>query len=98
MLKEIYEQPQIARTLISEHSKQFALDEPAFDESGITIVACGTSCHASLIAKFVIEELTGIPVRVETASEINYRRQLLGASQVIGISHTLYPRVRPGPL
>jgi len=91
MLKEIYEQPQIARSLISKlGSKQWPSSDPAltFDGSGITIMACGTSYHAGLIAKYIIEELIQIPVRVEIASEINSRKRLLRSRYVIGISQS----------
>src|SRR6266852_2909006 len=44
----------------------------------ITIIACGTSWHAGLVGREIIEELAGIPVQVEYASEYRYRRQVHG--------------------
>ena len=43
------------------------------------ILACGTSYHAGLIGKYVIEELTDMPVRVELASEVNHRDRVVNA-------------------
>jgi glucosamine--fructose-6-phosphate aminotransferase (isomerizing) len=51
-------------------------------------VACGTSYHASLVGKYVIEKLTDIPVRVEYASEFNYHNTPLTRSLVIGITQS----------
>jgi glutamine---fructose-6-phosphate transaminase (isomerizing) len=55
----------------------------------IVIVACGTSWHAGLVGRHVIEELSGIPVSVEYASEYRYRRQLrLPGTVTIAISQS----------
>jgi len=55
----------------------------------IEIVACGTSWHAGLVGRHVLEELTGIPVSVEYASEYRYRRQLrLPGTVTIAISQS----------
>src|SRR2546425_290644 len=55
----------------------------------IVIVACGTSWHAGLVGRHVIEELAGIPVSVEYASEFRYRRQvLLSGTLTIAISQS----------
>ncbi|HHH79833.1 MAG TPA: glutamine--fructose-6-phosphate transaminase (isomerizing) [Thermoplasmatales archaeon] len=81
MLKEIYEQPHAIqhslRGRISEigqsvkfNGKVEGLLHGDFDS--ISIVACGTSFYAGLIGKYIIEELTGIPVSVELASEYRY--------------------------
>ena len=86
MLKEICEQPETVRStlrgrLLFEHGTA-RLDglnlspEEARDVSRIVVVACGTSWHAGLVGRHVLEELTGIPVQVEYGSEYRYRRQL----------------------
>ncbi|MDH5371253.1 MAG: glutamine--fructose-6-phosphate transaminase (isomerizing), partial [Gammaproteobacteria bacterium] len=83
MLKEIYEQPSaIAETLEGRLSKDKVLDScfgpkaiEIFDKiKSIQILACGTSYHAGLIAKYGIESVTSLPVNVEVASEFRYRR------------------------
>jgi glucosamine--fructose-6-phosphate aminotransferase (isomerizing) len=52
------------------------------------ILACGTSYHAGLVAKYVIEELLDIPVRVELASEVNHRDRVISVSNAIAISQS----------
>jgi glucosamine--fructose-6-phosphate aminotransferase (isomerizing) len=83
MLKEIYEQPRaIADTLagrIREDINDIALDGIGFSEAELQsirkvfLVACGTSWHAALVGKFLIEKLARIPVEVDIASEFRYR-------------------------
>jgi glucosamine--fructose-6-phosphate aminotransferase (isomerizing) len=87
MLKEICEQPQsVQSTLRGRLLFQEGITRlnglnltPAECEriSRIVIVACGTSWHAGLVGRHVLEELTGIPVDVEYASEFRYRPQIL---------------------
>jgi glucosamine--fructose-6-phosphate aminotransferase (isomerizing) len=83
MLKEIYEQPSaIAETLEGRLGKDTVLDSSfgpkaveIFDKiKSIQIIACGTSYHAGLIAKYGIESVTSLPVNVEVASEFRYRK------------------------
>lgn len=83
MLKEIYEQPiAIADTLEGRLGKDTVLDSSfgpkaieIFDKiKSIQIIACGTSYHAALIAKYGIESVTSLPVNVEVASEFRYRK------------------------
>ncbi len=86
MLKEICEQPDTVhstlrgRLLFEEGTARLGGLGLAPDEcrhlSRIVIVACGTSWHAGLVGRHVLEELTGLPVQVEYASEYRYRRQL----------------------
>ncbi|MFN0067618.1 MAG: glutamine--fructose-6-phosphate transaminase (isomerizing), partial [Limisphaerales bacterium] len=83
MLKEIHAQPQTARHVLrgrldrEELTARFgglnlsAAELRAVDR--VVIVACGTSWHAGLLGEYVIEELAGIPVEVEYASEFPYR-------------------------
>ncbi|TWI57693.1 glucosamine--fructose-6-phosphate aminotransferase (isomerizing) [Pseudomonas duriflava] len=83
MLKEIHEQPAVVqRTLESRLGDAQVLVEafgPQAEElfkrvRNIQIVACGTSYHAGLVARYWLEGLTGIPCQVEVASEFRYRR------------------------
>jgi glucosamine--fructose-6-phosphate aminotransferase (isomerizing) len=83
MLKEIFEQPRAIRdtTLgrISLETGKVFLDEMKIDDeefrqaSGINIAACGTSWHAALAGKYMIERLARVPVEVDYASEYRYR-------------------------
>ena len=93
MLKEIHEQPRVIRDSLGE----CALSTEPLIDLGLTldmnledllIIACGTSYHAGLIGKCVIEELLGIPVRVELASEFNHRRQTTGTTTAIAITQS----------
>lgn len=83
MLKEIHEQPEaIANTLEGRISETAVLEQafgPGASEilakaQGIHIIACGTSYHAGLVARYWIESLAGIPCNVEIASEYRYRQ------------------------
>src|SRR2546421_986101 len=88
MLKEIYEQPRTIRdtTLgrVSQDSGQVFLDEMQVtaDEfkamKKLNITACGTSWHAGLAGKFMIETLARVPVEVDYASEWRYRDPIMG--------------------
>ncbi len=89
MLKEIYEQPRTIRDTtigrVSQDSGQIFLDEMhvGADEfkalKKINIIACGTSWHAGLAGKFMIESLARVPVEVDYASEWRYRDPIMGA-------------------
>ena len=85
MLKEIYEQPRAMRDTMAEWIKD---PERLLEDCGIPleattgmrrlqIVACGTSYHAALIGKYVIESLARVPVDVEIASEYRYRKPVI---------------------
>jgi glutamine---fructose-6-phosphate transaminase (isomerizing) len=71
MQKEIFEQPAAVRATLQEK-----LDFSLEDVKSILILACGTSFHAGLVARYWIEELCGIPCHVEIASEYRYRRSV----------------------
>ena len=82
MLKEIHEQPAAIARTIKECVVENKLLESAFGTmapkvfgrvKAVTIVACGTSYHAGLVARHWIEELCRLPCTVETASEFRYR-------------------------
>src|SRR4051812_40625185 len=88
MLKEIFEQPRAVRdTLlgrVGQESGRIFLDEMditprQFQEfRSVKIVACGTSWHAALAGKFMIEKLARIPVEVDYGSEFRYRDPIVG--------------------
>ena len=87
MLKEIYEQPRaiadtIAGRIREDHGEVFLeglnLDDATLEGlERIYIVACGTSWHAALVGKFMIEKHARIPVEVDIASEFRYRDPLV---------------------
>jgi len=87
MLKEIFEQPEAIINTVSGRitPDTGAIDLPEIRLSDlelqaverIAIVACGTSWHAALVAKYWIEKWVGIPVEVDIASEFRYRRLLI---------------------
>ncbi|HKY32677.1 MAG TPA: glutamine--fructose-6-phosphate transaminase (isomerizing) [Candidatus Polarisedimenticolia bacterium] len=88
MLKEIYEQPRAIRdTLVGRYSLETGriyLDEVEMGEdqfksfSKVNLVACGTSWHAALIGKFLIEKFARLPVEVDIGSEFRYRDPIVG--------------------
>ena len=87
MLKEIFEQPQAITNTISGRidPESGVVDIPEIGISDediknidrIFLVACGTSWHAALVAKYWIEKYAGIPVEVDIASEFRYRKLLI---------------------
>jgi len=94
MLKEIYEQPRSVRDTvqgrISLDSGQVFLDEFSniteadFKRfSSIKIAACGTSWHAGLAGKYMIEQLARVPVDVDYASEFRYRNPVMGEDDLL---------------
>ncbi|HSH14147.1 MAG TPA: glutamine--fructose-6-phosphate transaminase (isomerizing), partial [Desulfurivibrionaceae bacterium] len=93
MLKEIFEQPQaILNTIrgrLAPETGEVSLPEANLDEEylrslkRIALVACGTSWHAALVAKYWLEKWTGVPVEVDIASEFRYRRLLLDESVLV---------------
>ena len=93
MLKEIHEQPRSLReTLagrISPDLKRVVLDEANIPDEAlkkikrIHIVACGTSWHAALVGKFLIEDFARIPVEIDYGSEFRYRNPLVDKSSVV---------------
>jgi glucosamine--fructose-6-phosphate aminotransferase (isomerizing) len=93
MQKEIFEQPRSVRdtTLgrISQETGQVFLDDMAISEQDfknfrdVKIVACGTSWHAGLAGKFMIERLAHLPVEVDYGSEFRYRDPILDEKSLI---------------
>ncbi len=92
MMKEIHEQPNaIAETLEGRINKKRVLEEAfgvgaseIFDQvKGVHIIACGTSYHAGMIARYWFESLAGIPCSVEVASEFRYRYPVVRRNSLI---------------
>ncbi|MBV4489142.1 glutamine--fructose-6-phosphate transaminase (isomerizing) [Pseudomonas oryzicola] len=83
MLKEIHEQPSVVqRTLEGRLGKDHVMVQAFGPQAAelfakvrnVQIVACGTSYHAGMVARYWLEELAGIPCQVEVASEFRYRK------------------------
>jgi glucosamine--fructose-6-phosphate aminotransferase (isomerizing) len=86
MQKEIFEQPRAVADSLEGRlgvncvlPEAFGIDAEAVmaKVEAVTIVACGTSYHAGLVARYWIEALAGLPCRVEVASEYRYRKQVV---------------------
>ncbi len=87
MLKEIFEQPSAARETIlgrvSQGTGRVFLEEMNIADARlaalerVTILACGTSWHAALVGKFLIEEIARVPVEVDYGSEYRYRSPIV---------------------
>ena len=99
MLKEIHEQPNVIRNVLS--GKLFNIDEKIKlsevkidketlkDLKRIEIVACGTSLHAAMVGKYIIEDFCGISVDVEASSEYIYRKTVTDENTlVVGVSQS----------
>jgi glutamine---fructose-6-phosphate transaminase (isomerizing) len=92
MQKEIFEQPQaLANTLemiaggagLSPNLFGTAAPDTFEDAKGVLIIACGTSYHAGLVARYWIEQLAGLPCQVEIASEYRYRDSVPDAATLV---------------
>ncbi len=103
MLKEIYEQPGVVRTCLETYlNNQWNPDDASQspinlnlpselypDLEQIQILACGTSWHASLVGKYLLEQLAGIPTMVQYASEFRYAPAPLTANTLtIGVTQS----------
>jgi glucosamine--fructose-6-phosphate aminotransferase (isomerizing) len=99
MLKEIYEQPWAVRETVlgrtSVESGRVFLEEMHLDAEALSgidrvlILGCGTSWHAGLVGKFLIEELARIPVDVDYGSEYRYRQPLVDSRTLaIGVTQS----------
>ena len=85
MMKEIYEEPKALQdtlnSVLGENGIDFGKigldDETIRGISDITVTACGSAYHTGVVAQYVTESLTRIPVRVELASEFRYRDPIL---------------------
>jgi len=83
MLKEIFEQPRVVTNTLQGRIGATTILEEAFGSAAkeifdrtraVQIVACGTSYHSALVAKYWIESIAGVPCQVEIASEFRYRK------------------------
>ncbi len=93
MLKEIFEQPwAIKETLVGRlsmeqgdvHLPEIALDDAALAGLGrAVLVACGTSWHAALVGKFLIEQMARMPVEVDYGSEYRYRQPIVASTDLV---------------
>jgi len=97
MLKEIYEQPEGVRETIGDRVRHGKLvlesiglsDQEVRNLRRIVILACGTSYHAGVVGRYVIEEWARIPVEPDIASEWRYRNPVVSKDTlVIGISQS----------
>ncbi|NMT62730.1 glutamine--fructose-6-phosphate transaminase (isomerizing) [Marinobacter orientalis] len=86
MLKEIHEQPRVIRaTTEGRITNTRVLEQALGTQAGnllenvrhVQIIACGTSYHAGLVARYWIEDLAGVPCSVEVASEFRYRKHVI---------------------
>lgn len=87
MLKEIFEQPRVVTSTLQGRIGATSILEESFGSEAkaildrtraVQIVACGTSYHSALVAKYWIESLAGVPCQVEIASEFRYRKFVVG--------------------
>ncbi|GFO67768.1 glutamine--fructose-6-phosphate aminotransferase [isomerizing] [Geomonas limicola] len=93
MLKEIFEQPRAVRDTLAgrlreEEGDVYLEDLHLSDEQlqgidRVTIIACGTSWHAALVGKFLIEEHCRVPVEVDIASEFRYRNPVIDEKSLV---------------
>ncbi len=91
MAKEIMEQPKAVRNTISPRIKdgRIVLDNITLTKqqiesfSKIFIVACGSAYHVGVVAKYIFEQYTHIPVEVDVASEFRYRNPLINSSVLV---------------
>jgi glucosamine--fructose-6-phosphate aminotransferase (isomerizing) len=93
MLKEIYEQPSVIKDTYRGrlHANEGIIKMSGIEDNlekflnadRIIIVACGTSWHAGLVAEYIFEEFTRIPVEVEYASEFRYRNPIINKKDVV---------------
>jgi len=97
MLKEIFEQPKVITNIIASRVKadrinfaELAIKDDVLKKiNNIMIVACGTAYHAGLAGKYIIENLTRLPVTVDLSSEFRYRKPIIEKDTlVIAISQS----------
>ncbi len=99
MLKEIHDQPDAIRNTVAAYlaSDREGVDLAATGLEGrrleavrrVQLVACGTSWHACLVGRILVEQLTGLPAEVDYASEYRYRSPLVGADVLaVGVTQS----------
>lgn len=97
MLKEIHEQPLVIQSCLDHylnsssegHPISLNLDPQTYDTQQILILGCGTSWHAGLVGKYLLEQLAGIPTSVQYASEFRYAPSpILPNTLTIGVTQS----------
>ncbi len=89
MLKEIHEQPQaILETMMGRITEEELAGLAPKDVNKVKIVACGTSFHAGLIGKYILEALAGLDTTVEMASEYRYSNLAHETALVVAITQS----------
>ncbi len=92
MLKEIFEQPEVMANVLEGRLSGNNLLEQCFGAQAadifdrtksVLILACGTSYHAGMVARYWIEEIAGLPCSVEVASEFRYRKAVVPADTLL---------------
>ena len=99
MLKEIFEQPTAARETIlgrvSQDTGKVFLEEMKITDAQfaaiekVTMLACGTSWHAALVGKYMIERLARVPVEVDYGSEYRYRDPIVARNTLADRHHAI---------
>ena len=83
MLKEMYEQPETIGRTLTNYIDEYRLTSDMPDEldfsdiDRVIIIACGTACYAGMVAKYWFEQVAGVAVDVDIASEFRYRKPVL---------------------
>ncbi len=88
MLKEIFDQPEVIHATLLGRLSDFENLEILQGADRVKLVACGTSYHAALAGKYILEEIAGIPASAELASEYRYAARSDGKPLVICISQS----------
>jgi glucosamine--fructose-6-phosphate aminotransferase (isomerizing) len=92
MLKEIFEQPTAISSTLEGRLSEGRLLEAAFGPGAtevldstrqVQIIACGTSYHAGMVARYWLESIAGVPCNVEVASEFRYRRHVVPTDTLV---------------
>lgn len=90
MLKEIHEQPKVMQDTmagwIDSDKNKVVLEQFPFDAKKtekIIMVGCGTAYHAAMVGKYLLEELTRLPVEVDLASEFRYRNPIVAKNTIV---------------
>ncbi len=92
MLKETYEQPSAIRNSLEGRLTAGALDINSFGEGAdeifkkvehVQIIACGTSYHSGMVARYWLEELAGVSCNIEIASEFRYRKSFVPKNSLL---------------
>jgi len=92
MLKEIFEQPAVLQEVLEGRVYNGKVIDTSFGNEAseifdkiqqVQIIACGTSYHAGVVAKYWLESLAGVPCQVEVASEFRYRKPIVADNTLV---------------